>query len=111
MRPGLIALTAAAVLTGACTPPAPPSPIPAPVPAPVPAPRMQAVTVLAPASPREVGLDAGLAAQLDSIGQAAVADRAAPAIAIAVGRHGRLVHLRGYGTVDWAPGSAPVTDS
>jgi CubicO group peptidase (beta-lactamase class C family) len=107
MRLGLIALTAAAVLTGACTPPAPPPTIPAPVPAP----RMQAVTVLASASPRDVGLDAGLAAQLDSIGRAAVADRAAPAIAVAVGRHGRLVHLRGYGTVDWAPGSAQVTDS
>ena len=71
MRPGLIALTAAAVLTGACTPPAPPPPIPAPVPAP----RMQAVTVLAAASPRDVGLDAGLTAQLDSIAIAAIADR------------------------------------
>lgn len=107
MRPGLIALTAAAVLTGACTPPvAPPA-----IPAPVSAPRMQAVTVLAPASPREAGLDAGLTARLDSIAQAAIADSAAPAIAIAVGRHGRLVHLRGYGAVDWAPGSAEVTDS
>ncbi|HEX2081698.1 MAG TPA: serine hydrolase [Longimicrobium sp.] len=106
MRPRLIALTAAAVLTTACTPPAPPS-----LPAPAPAPRMPAVTVLAPAFPRDAGLEAGLTAQLDSIAQAAIADRAAPAIAIAVGRHGRLVHLRGYGTVDWAPGSAEVTDS
>ena len=69
------------------------------------------VTVLAAASPRDVGLDAGLPAQLDSIANAAIADRAAPAIALAVGRHGRLVHLRGYGAVDWAPGSAAVTDS
>ncbi|HEU0299022.1 MAG TPA: serine hydrolase [Longimicrobium sp.] len=106
MRPRLIALTAA-VLTGGCTPPAPPPAVPAPMPAP----RMQAVTVLASASPREAGLDAGLAAQLDSIARAAIADSAAPAIAIAVGRHGRLVHLAGYGTVDWAPGSAQVTDS
>jgi CubicO group peptidase (beta-lactamase class C family) len=106
MRPGLIALTAAA-LSGACTPPAPPPAIPAPAPAP----RMQAVTVLAPASAREVGLDGALSAQLDSIARAGIADRAAPAMAIAVGRHGRLVHLRGYGTVDWAAGSAEVTDS
>jgi len=28
-----------------------------------------------------------------------------------VGRWGRLVHLRGYGAIDWAPGSPAVTDS
>ena len=28
-----------------------------------------------------------------------------------VGRYGRLIHLRGYGTTDWAPGSDAVTDS
>lgn len=104
MRPGLIILTAAAV-AGACTPP------PAPRSAPAPAPRMAVVTVLAPAPPGQVGLAADLPAALDSIARAAIADRAAPAIALAVGRHGRLVHLAGYGAVDWAPGSAAVTDS
>jgi CubicO group peptidase (beta-lactamase class C family) len=104
MRPGLITLAAAA-LTGACTPP-PPA-----LPAPAPAPRMAVVTVLAPARPAEVGLAADLRATLDSLARAAIADRAAPAIAIAVGRHGRLVHLAGYGGVDWAAGSAAVTDS
>jgi CubicO group peptidase (beta-lactamase class C family) len=72
---------------------------------------MQPVTVLAGAPASDVGFAEGLSAQLDSIANAAIADRAAPAIAMAVGRHGRLVHLRGYGTVDWAPGSAAVTDS
>ncbi|HEU0055197.1 MAG TPA: serine hydrolase domain-containing protein, partial [Longimicrobium sp.] len=41
----------------------------------------------------------------------AIADHAASGIVIAVGRHGRLVHLRGYGHVDWAAGAAAVTDS
>lgn len=72
---------------------------------------MQPVTVLTASPVRDVGFAGGLGAQLDSIANAAIADRAAPAIAMAVGRHGRLVHLRGYGAVDWAPGSAAVTDS
>ena len=111
MRPGPLTLIAAAALAGACTPPPPAASIPAPLPAPVAPPRMQAVTVLTSAPPREAGLAAGLPATLDSIARAAIADRAAPAIAMAVGRYGRLVHLAGYGAVDWAPGSAPVTDS
>lgn len=113
MRPGLLALAAAAALAGACTPPPPPALVPAPVAAstPEPEPRMQPVTVLTASPMSYVGFAVGLGAQLDSIASAAIADRAAPAIAMAVGRHGRLVHLRGYGTVDWAPGSASVTDS
>ncbi|HEX6369360.1 MAG TPA: serine hydrolase [Longimicrobium sp.] len=109
MRPAPLALAAAAVLAGACTPPPPPAPVPAPVAEAEP--RMQPVTVLAAAPASEAGFAGGLSAQLDSIAGAALADRAAPAIAMAVGRHGRLVHLRGYGAVDWAPGSAAVTDS
>ena len=54
---------------------------------------------------------ASLPATLDSLATAAIADRAASGIAIAVGRWGRLVHLRGYGAIDWAPGSPAVTDS
>jgi CubicO group peptidase (beta-lactamase class C family) len=107
MRPGLLALAAAAVLAGACTPPPPPVAVPTPEPEP----GMQSVTVLAAAPANAAGFAPGLGAQLDSMATAAIADRAAPAIAMAVGRHGRLVHLRGYGAVDWAPGSAAVTDS
>ncbi|MEO5510880.1 MAG: glycoside hydrolase family 3 N-terminal domain-containing protein [Longimicrobiales bacterium] len=36
---------------------------------------------------------------------------AAPGAAIAVGRHGRIVKLRGYGTIDRKPGFGAVTDS
>jgi CubicO group peptidase (beta-lactamase class C family) len=108
MRIRLLAILAAPALAAACTPP---PPAVAPAPAPAPEPRMQAVTVLAAAPAEAVGFAPGLAARLDSLGRAAVADSAAPAVAMAVGRHGRLVHLRGYGTVEWAPGSAAVTDS
>jgi CubicO group peptidase (beta-lactamase class C family) len=72
---------------------------------------MAAVATLAGARPHDVGMADALPAQLDSIAEAAIADRAAPAIAIAVGRWGRLVYLKGHGHVDWAPGSAEVTDS
>ncbi|HYJ79116.1 MAG TPA: serine hydrolase [Longimicrobiaceae bacterium] len=118
MRIRQVVLAAAAVALAACTPPPPaaaPAPVPPPAPAPPPAPpapaRVEAVSGLVRAAPHEVGMDARLPAWLDSLARAAVAERAAPAVAIAVGRFGRLVHLRGYGTVDWALGSAPVDDS
>jgi CubicO group peptidase (beta-lactamase class C family) len=105
----------AALLLAACQPPPTPSlPAPAPAPppsAPPPTTMLMPVPVLVPAAPEAVGMDDGLTARLDSLARAAVADRAASGIAVAVGRHGRLVHLRGYGTVDWAPGSPAVTDS
>lgn len=56
-----------------------------------------------------VGMDSTLSARLDSIVQQGVAEGAAPGAALAVGRFGRLVHLRGYGTLDHAPGSPAVT--
>ena len=112
MRIRPLALPAALALAGACTP-VPPASTPAPEAPPASAAeaRMPATTVLWPALPAAAGMDAGLTAELDSLARAAVADSAAPAVALAVGRHGRLVHLRGYGTVEWAPGSAAVTDS
>ena len=100
------------VIVAACASAPPPAvPEPEPIPEVAEPPRLAAVPALVAASPEEVGMDARLTARLDSLARAAIADRAAPAVAIAVGRHGRLVHLRGYGTVDWAAGSAEVTDS
>ena len=107
MRIRTTALAVLPALAAACTPP----PAVAPAPGPAPILRMETVTVLSPAPAVAAGFESGLEARLDSIAQAAVADSAAPAIAMAIGRHGRLVHLRGYGTVDWAAGSAEVTDS
>jgi CubicO group peptidase (beta-lactamase class C family) len=69
------------------------------------------VTTLVAANPATVGMRADLGAQLDSIMNAGLAAGAAPGAALAVGRYGRIVHLRGYGRIDVAPGSPAVTDS
>jgi CubicO group peptidase (beta-lactamase class C family) len=76
----------------------------------MPPPITTAVPALVAAEPQAAGFAASLTAALDSLAEAAIADSAASAVAIAVGRHGRLVHLRGYGTVDWAPGAPAVTE-
>lgn len=80
-----------------------------PVPPPV-APRMNPTATLVPAAPQQVGLHPALPTQLDSVGEAAIADRAASGIALAVGRYGRLVHLKGYGRTDWPQGATPVDE-
>ncbi|MFL5385432.1 MAG: serine hydrolase domain-containing protein [Longimicrobiaceae bacterium] len=114
------AAVALAALLAACTPPPTAAPAPAPpppppdtaaAPAPPPETRVPAVPALLRAAPGEVGMDASLPRALDWLASSAIADRAASGIAIAVGRWGRLVHLRGYGAIDWAPGSPAVTDS
>ena len=69
------------------------------------------VARLTPASPEAVGMSAALGTRLDSIVTAAIADRASPGVAIAVGRYGRLVIERGWGRQDWAPNAPPATDS
>jgi hypothetical protein len=38
-----------------------------------------------------------------------LAEGAAPGASLAVGRYGRLVHLRGYGTLDYSPTTQLVT--
>ncbi|HEY8483990.1 MAG TPA: serine hydrolase domain-containing protein [Longimicrobiales bacterium] len=91
-------------LTAACAPSHPPQ-----TPAPAPAPQSPPALLLA--RPEEVGMSPDLPALLDSILHAALATGAAPGAALAVGRHGRLVHLRGYGRLDHALGSPPVTPS
>lgn len=53
---------------------------------------------------------AGLA-RVDSIIQAAIADSAAPGAALAIGRHGRLVRLRGFGRLDWDRRAPPVDEA
>jgi CubicO group peptidase (beta-lactamase class C family) len=73
--------------------------------------RVHAVPALLPAAPREVGMDSRLGATLDSLVTAALADGAAPGAALAVGRHGRLVHIEAYGRIDGAADAAAVTDS
>jgi CubicO group peptidase (beta-lactamase class C family) len=76
--------------------------------APTPAPHLAAVDALVPAPPEAVGLDAELPARLDSIVAEGLAQGAAPGAALAVGRWGRLVVLKGYGTLDYIQGSPTV---
>jgi CubicO group peptidase (beta-lactamase class C family) len=69
------------------------------------------VSPLELADPRTVGMDPASLQALDALIEAAIADSVAPGVALAVGRGGRLVRLRGYGHLDWALGSAGVTPS
>ena len=111
-----MALSASVVaVASACAPAARPSePRPAPLvlPPPIlPAVRLAPVTALLSATPFTVGVDSTLPARLDSIIRVGIAEGAAPGAAIAVGRYGRLIHLRGYGTLDYAPESPPAEPS
>lgn len=49
--------------------------------------------------------------RLDSIIEIALREGAAPGAAIAVGRYGRIVHIKGYGRLDTASASAKVDES
>ena len=94
------------------------APAPTPTPSPVlvipspgpPPPRIPTVDRLVPARPAMVGMDSTLPARLDSIIRVGIAEGAAPGASVAVGRFGRLVHLKGYGTLDYETGS-PVVDA
>jgi serine-type D-Ala-D-Ala carboxypeptidase len=52
-----------------------------------------------------------LGARLDSIVAVAISQGAAPGVALAVGRYGRLVHIRAYGRIDTGTVAPIVTDS
>ena len=63
------------------------------------------------APPREVGMDSLALERIDAILLQAIHNGASPGAAVAVGRHGRLVKLRGYGRIDYRQNYADVTDS
>jgi beta-N-acetylhexosaminidase len=63
------------------------------------------------AAPEDVGMDAAALARVDTIVMRGIISGAAPGVAIAIGRHGRLVRLRGYGTIDRRSALGAVTDS
>jgi beta-N-acetylhexosaminidase len=67
--------------------------------------------VLRPATPSEVGMDSLQLLRVDSIILAGILKGASPGATIAIGRHGRLVRLRGYGDIDRRRGFAPATES
>lgn len=70
-----------------------------------------APVVVAPPASDSAGVSLALGARLDSIMSAAMADSITPGGAIAVGRHGRMVIMKGFGRVDWAADAPLVTDS
>jgi serine-type D-Ala-D-Ala carboxypeptidase len=96
------------VLAAACTRTVATAPTPSGVP--TAAPRLPFVDSLVAAPPIAVGFDPELPARLDSIVREGLAEGAAPGAGLAVGRFGRLVHLKGYGTTDYAAG-APAVDA
>ena len=56
------------------------------------------------ADPAEVGMSAEGLARVDSIVRAAIADSAASAVSVAIGRHGRLVSVEAYGELAYGSG-------
>src|SRR5688572_26475409 len=75
-----------------------------------PAVQLPPVTLEMPAE-GTAGMAPDLGARLDSIVSAGIVEGAAPGAALAVGRWGKVVHLRSYGRIDAAPDAALVTDS
>src|SRR5437762_473584 len=73
--------------------------------------RLTPTPSLVSADPASVGMARDLNARLDSIVNVAMSEGAAPGVALAVGRYGRLVNLRSYGRIDVASDSPPITDS
>jgi CubicO group peptidase (beta-lactamase class C family) len=110
---GACALFVAAAATGCTRQPIVMQPEPVPTPRPPalepPPPRLPTITALVSASPASVGMDSTFPARLDSIIDVGLAEGAAPGAAVAVGRYGRLVYLKGYGTLDYAPDAPAVT--
>ena len=70
--------------------------------------RIQPVDKIVTAAPSTVGMSDALNATLDSIMAVGLREHAAPGATLAVGRYGRLVHLKAYGRLDTATASSPV---
>ena len=73
--------------------------------------RIAAVPTVVSAAPSSVGMSDGLTATLDSIMRSGIAGGAAPGGALAVGRYGRVVFMKGYGRQDTAKASAAVDEN
>lgn len=106
----LAALGTAAACTAAACAPATPATTAAPAAAPRAATTVPEAATLVSASPSAVGMSNALPARLDSIIRAAIADHAAPAVQVAVGRYGRLVYLNSYGKLTYDDTAAKVDE-
>ncbi len=60
------------------------------------------------ADPADVGMSAERLTALDDLIERAIADSTAPGVALAIGRSGGMVRLRGYGRLDWDTASSLV---
>ena len=78
--------------------------------APAPA-RITAVPTLVSASPAEAGMRSDLNALLDSLMTVGISEGAAPGGSLAVGRYGKIVHMKGYGRLDTLQTSALVDEN
>jgi CubicO group peptidase (beta-lactamase class C family) len=74
----------------------------------LPSPAEGAVSSPTIVGPAVVGMAPTITAHLDGIVAGAVAAGITPGAVLAVGRHGRLLHLRGYGALDPEPEAAPA---
>jgi CubicO group peptidase (beta-lactamase class C family) len=66
---------------------------------------------LVAAPPEAAGFAPELTARLDSAMRALVVEARVPGAVLAVGRRGRLVHLRGYGATDWSAGAPAASET
>jgi beta-N-acetylhexosaminidase len=57
------------------------------------------------------GADAATVAAIDAAIEEAIDRRITPGAVVAIGRRSGLLHLRGYGATDYAPGAPPATGS
>jgi CubicO group peptidase (beta-lactamase class C family) len=73
--------------------------------------RVPSTATLVTATPTSVGMDRSLGPRLDSVMAAALNDGLAPGGVLAVGRHGRLVHMKSYGFTDYGPSGTPTNTS
>jgi serine-type D-Ala-D-Ala carboxypeptidase len=60
--------------------------------------------------PSVVGMDAAALKRIDALIESAIAAKVTPGAALAIGRRGQVVRLRGYGRVDWNINSARVNE-
>jgi CubicO group peptidase (beta-lactamase class C family) len=107
---GACATPSRAVPPAAAAQVATPQPVRSEMPAPVSSPRIR-INELPRARPEQVGMHPSILARVDSLVETGLAGGAAPGAAVAIGRHGHLVKLQGYGKHDYRAGFGTVTDS
>jgi serine-type D-Ala-D-Ala carboxypeptidase len=62
-------------------------------------------------SAASVGMSEAALAEVDRLIELAILDGVTPGATLAIGRHGKLVRLRGYGRLDWSERSGAATPS